>query len=68
VKPDDPQVSDIPNMHTAAYWVDLRTKTSKLSLQGEPGLNPGFVGISANQLLTLARGQRGFEIQSRALP
>jgi hypothetical protein len=68
VKPDDPQVVDIANMHTAAYWVDLTSKKFKLILEGEPGLNPGFLGISGNQLLTLARGQRGFEIQSHALP
>jgi hypothetical protein len=68
VKPDDPQVVDISNMHTAAYWVDLTTKTCKRILQGEPGLNPGFVGISSNRLLTLGRGNRGFKIQSHDLP
>ena len=68
VEPEEPNVTDISNMHTAAYLVDLTTKKFKLILRGEPGLNPGFVGVSGNRLLTLARDKGGFEIQWHDLP
>jgi hypothetical protein len=68
VGPEEPNVTDISNMHTAAYLVDLTTKKFKLILRGEPGLNPGFVGVSGNSLLTLARGHGGFEIERHDLP
>src|SRR5580693_2638695 len=68
VGPEEPNVTDISNMHAAAYVVDLTTRKFKLIPRGEPGLNPAFVGVSGKSLLTLARDKGGFEIQLHDLP
>jgi hypothetical protein len=60
-------VIDSGNMHTAAYLVDLKTKKFKLILRGEVGLAPAFLGVKGNMLLTLAPGERGFDIQGHSL-
>jgi len=67
VDPEEPHTTDYSNMHTAVYLVDLTSKTFKLILRGEPGLNPAFVGVKGNQVLTLTRTQHGFEIQQHDL-
>jgi hypothetical protein len=33
----------------------------KLVLRGDPGLNPGFVGVKDGQLLTITRGTQDYE-------
>lgn len=54
-------VLDYSNMRTAVYLVDLTAKQFKLILRGEPGLNPGFVGVKDGQLLTITRGPQDYE-------
>jgi hypothetical protein len=49
VAPEEPNVVDYSNMHTAVYLVDLDAKQFKLILRGDPGLNPGFAGVRENQ-------------------
>jgi hypothetical protein len=63
VDPEEPYTLDYSNLHTAIFLIDLTTKSFKLILRGEPGLNPAFVGVKSNQLLTLTRTRQGFEIQ-----
>jgi hypothetical protein len=67
VEPDEPNLDNLPGVHTAAYLVDLTTKRFKLILRGETDLNPAFVGVQGDQVLTLTRTQQGFEIQRHDL-
>lgn len=67
VEPEAPNVRDYSNRHTAVYLVDLATEKFNLIVRGEPGLNPAFVGVKGDQVLTLTRSQQGFEIQRHDL-
>jgi hypothetical protein len=68
LKAGEPNVLDIRNLRTAAYLVDLTTQEFKLILRGEQDLYPAFLGVKENQLITLSRGEQGWEMGAHDLP
>jgi hypothetical protein len=64
----EPNVMDIRNLRSAAYLVDLTTGGFKLILRGEQDLYPAFLGVKGDQLITLFRGEQGWQMAAHDLP
>jgi hypothetical protein len=55
-------------LRSAAYLVDLTTGGFKLILRGEQDLYPAFLGVKGDQLITLFRGEQGWQMAAHDLP